>query len=83
MGMVFLTIKYPFCSRIKFKPNRLLMKEHIYNDTTRTLTAHPENDNSPGLELQELAQKAKDFAAAGISENTRRAYKSDWKHFVA
>jgi integrase len=34
-------------------------------------------------DLRELAEQAADFAAAGKSENTKRAYRSDWKVFSA
>ncbi len=33
--------------------------------------------------LDDLFNKAREFAEAGISENTRRSYKNDWTHFAA
>jgi integrase len=33
--------------------------------------------------LQGLADRARDYAAAASSANTRRAYAADWKHFAA
>jgi site-specific recombinase XerD len=40
---------------------------------------------SPALpvHLDSLAEKARDYAKAASSENTRRAYAADWHHFVA
>src|SRR5271170_2459253 len=34
----------------------------------------------PG-QLQNLAETARDYAKASASENTRKAYGSDWRHF--
>jgi hypothetical protein len=31
--------------------------------------------------LQNLAETARDYARASASENTRKAYGSDWRHF--
>jgi len=33
--------------------------------------------------LQDLADKARDYAKASSSDNTRRAYAADWRHFTA
>jgi integrase len=33
--------------------------------------------------LQNLAERARDYAQASSSENTRRAYASDWRHYSA
>jgi integrase len=41
------------------------------------------DDVSLSTDLRELAEQAADFAAAGKSENTKRAYRSDWKGFTA
>ena len=33
--------------------------------------------------LQDLAEKAQDYAAKSMADNTRRAYDSDWRAFEA
>ncbi|WP_425335330.1 site-specific integrase [Rhodoblastus acidophilus] len=33
--------------------------------------------------LEQLAERARDYAKAASSDNTRRAYAADWKHFCA
>jgi len=38
--------------------------------------------NAPA-HLADLAETAKEYAKASSSENTRRAYASDWRHFIA
>ncbi len=38
--------------------------------------------NLPAL-LQDLAEKAQDYAAKSMADNTRRAYDSDWRAFEA
>lgn len=47
--------------------------------------AWPIDDPSPALpaHLQQLAGKARDYADAARSANTRRAYESDWNQFLA
>jgi integrase len=35
------------------------------------------------VHLQNLAERARDYVEAASSANTRRAYASDWKHFLA
>jgi len=47
--------------------------------------AWPIDEPSPALpaHLQELAGRARDYADAASSPNTRRAYESDWKQFLS
>jgi integrase len=37
----------------------------------------------PSAKLQNLAERARDYAQASSSENTRRAYAADWRHYSA
>jgi site-specific recombinase XerD len=46
------------------------------------LPALAEAANLPAL-LQDLAEKAQDYAAKSMADNTRRAYDSDWRAFEA
>lgn len=56
----------------------------IYNDTT-SIQIVPDvgADINVGHDLVDLMEKAKAFAESGISDNTRRAYRSDWNHYSA
>jgi integrase len=42
-----------------------------------------EEETALSTELVELSARAKEFASLGMAENTQRAYRSDWDHFVS
>ena len=41
----------------------------------------PETLGAPSAQLEDLAQRARLYVEAASSQNTRRAYASDWRHF--
>lgn len=49
---------------------------------SQDLTA-PESQGREAAPLDRLAEQARGFMAAAKAENTRRAYRSDWRHFEA
>ncbi len=54
-------------------------------DDGPTAVPSPAPSSGPALpvHLQDLASRARDYVEAASSANTRRAYASDWKHFLA
>jgi integrase len=48
-----------------------------------TVPVHADPQGRELAPLEQLAQQARDFIRAAKAENSRRAYRSDWRHFEA